>query len=73
MEEMQSKVLDKDIAMEQTKTEINNNNEKRALKNGKKARALMYTFTSLGYVAIILLSTASLVNNSFNPFLYFRF
>ena len=30
-------------------------------------------FTSIGYVAIIILSTASLVNNSFNPFLYFRF
>ena len=29
--------------------------------------------TSLGYVAIFLLSTASLVTNSFNPFLYFRF
>ncbi len=72
--ETRNKVLDKDIAMEQTKTEINdNNNEKRALKNGKKAKALMYTFASLGYVAIILLSTASLVNNSFNPFLYFRF
>ena len=43
------------------------------LKNNKKVKALMYTFASLGYVAIILLSTASLVNNSFNPFLYFRF
>ena len=29
--------------------------------------------SSIGYVAIIILSTASLVNNSFNPFLYFRF
>ena len=29
--------------------------------------------SSIGYVAIVLLSTASLVNNSFNPFLYFRF
>ena len=29
--------------------------------------------TSICYVAIIILSTASLVNNSFNPFLYFRF
>ena len=28
---------------------------------------------SICYVAIIILSTASLVNNSFNPFLYFRF
>ena len=41
--------------------------------SNKKAKALMYTFASLVYVAIILLSTASLVNNSFNPFLYFRF
>ena len=29
--------------------------------------------TTLGYVAILILSTASLVTNSFNPFLYFRF
>lgn len=29
--------------------------------------------TSLGYVAILILSTASLVTDSFNPFLYFRF
>ena len=28
---------------------------------------------SLGCVAILIISTASLVNNSFNPFLYFRF
>ena len=27
----------------------------------------------VGYLAILLLCTASLVNNSFNPFLYFRF
>ena len=28
---------------------------------------------SIGYIAIVILCTASLVNNSFNPFLYFRF
>ena len=29
--------------------------------------------SSIGYVVIVIISTASLVNNSFNPFLYFRF
>lgn len=41
-------------------------------KNSKKQIAIS-VFTSICYVAIIILSTASLVNNSFNPFLYFRF
>ena len=76
--ETKNRILDKvnvdaiNTANEPIKAEINDkDNEKQRLKNGKKA--LMYTFASLGYVAIILLSTASLVNNSFNPFLYFRF
>ncbi len=38
----------------------------------KNSKTLEF-ITSLGYVAIFLLSTASLVSNSFNPFLYFRF
>lgn len=40
---------------------------------GKKTENTIAILTSIGYVAIIILSTASLVNNSFNPFLYFRF
>lgn len=39
----------------------------------QKKEAIVSVITSLGYVAIVLISTASLVNNSFNPFLYFRF
>lgn len=39
----------------------------------QKKEAIVSVITSLGYVAIIIISTASLVNNSFNPFLYFRF
>ena len=43
-------------------------------KEKKKGKEITWAiFTSIGYVAIIILSTASLVNNSFNPFLYFRF
>ena len=39
----------------------------------QKKEAIVSVITSLGYVAIVIISTASLVNNSFNPFLYFRF
>ena len=38
-----------------------------------KNRKGLELITTLGYVAILILSTASLVTNSFNPFLYFRF
>lgn len=38
-----------------------------------KKQIVISIVSSIGYVAIIILSTASLVNNSFNPFLYFRF
>lgn len=40
--------------------------------DSKNSKGLEF-ITSLGYVAILILSTASLVTNSFNPFLYFRF
>ena len=43
--------------------------EKIDSKNSK----VLELITTLGYVAILILSTASLVTNSFNPFLYFRF
>ena len=39
----------------------------------KKDSTIIEIITNLGYVAILILSTASLVTNSFNPFLYFRF
>ncbi len=39
----------------------------------KKESMIFEIGTSLGYLAIFLLSTASLVTDSFNPFLYFRF
>ncbi len=39
----------------------------------KKNSVVLETITSIGYVAILVLSTASLVTDSFNPFLYFRF
>ena len=47
-------------------------NTEKGEKNSKKQIAIS-VFTSICYVAILILSTASLVNNSFNPFLYFRF
>ena len=40
--------------------------------DSKNSKTLEF-ITSLGYVVIFVLSTASLVTNSFNPFLYFRF
>ena len=40
--------------------------------DSKNSKTLEF-ITSLGYVGIFILSTASLVTNSFNPFLYFRF
>ncbi len=39
----------------------------------KKENKWLDILTSFGYLAIFLLSTASLVTDSFNPFLYFRF
>ena len=39
----------------------------------KKNSILLETITSLGYVMIFVLCTVSLVTDSFNPFLYFRF
>ena len=44
-------------------------------KNSKiKSKGItLAVLASIGYVAILILCTASLVNNSFNPFLYFRF
>ena len=39
----------------------------------KKGNRLLDILTAFGYLAIFLLSTASLVTDSFNPFLYFRF
>ena len=40
--------------------------------DSKNSKALEF-ITTLGYVAIFILSTACLVTSSFNPFLYFRF
>ncbi len=39
----------------------------------KRNSTVLEILTSLGYVAIFILCTASLVTDSFNPFLYFRF
>ena len=51
---------------------LKHKNTEKGEKNSKKQIAIS-VFTSICYVAILILSTASLVNNSFNPFLYFRF
>ena len=51
---------------------LKHKNTEKEEKNSKKQIAIS-VFTSICYVAILILSTASLVNNSFNPFLYFRF
>ena len=39
----------------------------------KKNSKTLELITTIGYVAILILCTASLVTDSFNPFLYFRF
>lgn len=39
----------------------------------KKNSVTLEIITTFGYIAILILSTASLVTDSFNPFLYFRF
>lgn len=50
------------------------NIKKKLVKNDKKkSNIVFFVLASLCYIAIVLISTASLVNNSFNPFLYFRF
>ena len=40
---------------------------------GKPARTIISIASILGFVALFLLSTAYLVNDTYNPFLYFRF
>lgn len=40
--------------------------------DNKNSKILEF-ITSLGYISILILSTASLVTDTFNPFLYFRF
>ena len=57
------------IANKENKEKIN---REKNVNKGQKGIAFAI-LTSVGYVAIMVLSTASLVNNSFNPFLYFRF
>ena len=41
--------------------------------NNKKKEIIIGTIGSVACVLIVIVCTASLVNNSFNPFLYFRF
>lgn len=41
--------------------------------NNKKREIILGTIGSIACVLIVIVCTASLVNNSFNPFLYFRF
>ena len=63
------KIKDKILNLvKQKRKSLKKNENKR-----NKAKYGLYVFTSICYVSIILFSTASLVNNSFNPFLYFRF
>ena len=50
-----------------------NTEDNKTKANCTKKQIAIYALTSIGYVAIVILSTSSLVNNSFNPFLYFRF
>ena len=40
---------------------------------GKKGALTVSTISMVGYIALFLLATACLVNDTYNPFLYFRF
>ena len=51
----------------------NNKNKTQNVVNMKKRDIVIFVCASFCFIAVLLLSTASLVNNSFNPFLYFRF
>ncbi len=46
---------------------------KKKLEKENKKALVVSVLSSVCYVIILILCTASLVNNSFNPFLYFRF
>ena len=50
-----------------------NENKTQNVVNMKKRDIVISVCASFCFIAVLLLSTASLVNNSFNPFLYFRF
>ena len=54
--------------------EIQNEKMNKAKKNSiTKKQIIISVLKTMCFVAILILCTASLVNNSFNPFLYFRF
>ena len=59
--------------IENKKNEEDKNNNKVVKTKVSKKQVAFAIVSSICYIGIILLSTASLVNNSFNPFLYFRF
>lgn len=71
-ENAEEKMIEQDIEMGEIKVE-EIEKDKQKVVNIKKKQIGVSILTSICYVAIIILSTASLVNNSFNPFLYFRF
>lgn len=72
-----SKILnkrqEKQINNIKIKDAINEEDNKVVKTKVSKKQVAFAIVSSICYIGIILLSTASLVNNSFNPFLYFRF
>ena len=58
--------------MHNLKNIVNKKSYKKVEEN-KKLKIVYSSIISIGLVFIVVISTSSLVNNSFNPFLYFRF
>ena len=52
---------------------IVNKKSYKEVEENKKLKIVYSSIISIGLVFIVVISTSSLVNNSFNPFLYFRF
>ena len=71
-ENSDEKIIKQDIEIGKIKVEEIEKDKQKAVNNNKKQIGISI-LTSVFYLAVIILSTSSLVNNSFNPFLYFRF
>lgn len=71
--EGQAQVAEVENGKEQLNEQLDSKAQSSKHKDSKKKQIVISIATSVGYVLIVVICTASLVNNSFNPFLYFRF
>lgn len=68
-----NKINDRKVEENEQLTKQQNEETSKESEIVTKKKVVTSIISSIGYVAIVILCTASLVNNSFNPFLYFRF